>query len=419
MRFVADFHLHSKYARATSPRCDPDGLAEGSKIKGIDIIATGDYTHPVYFEELKAKLQNEEEGLFPYKGVRFILSCEISLIYPNEKKGRYDRMHHLVLTDSLETVAQINDRLSRYGDLKADGRPILKMSSAHFAEEIFSISNKNVIIPAHVWTPHFSVFGSVGGVNSMEEAFADKADKIFAIETGLSSDPAMNWMLSGLDKYTLVSNSDAHSLEKLGREANVFDLKRPTYDSLIEAVRTRKGFVKTYEFYPEEGKYHYDGHRDCKTVLAPWETEEKNGLCPVCKKKVTVGVLNRVYQLSDRKLGFRPKNAVDFQHIVPLPTIISKAIKKPETSKKVAEEYSKIVRYFGTEFALFDAPEDKIRFATSNEIADAIIKVRQGNISWVPGYDGAFGELILKSDKISPASKKKSVDRMQKKLDEY
>jgi PHP family Zn ribbon phosphoesterase len=214
-----------------------------------------------------------------------------------------------------------------------------------------------------------------------------------------------------------VSNSDAHSLEKLGREANVFDLKRPTYDSLIEAVRTRKGFVKTYEFYPEEGKYHYDGHRDCKVILTPWETDEKKGICPVCKKKVTVGVLNRVYQLSDRKLGFRPKDGVDFQHIVPLPTIISKAIKKPETSKKVAEEYDKIVRYFGTEFALFDAPEDKIKFATSTEIADAIIKVRRGNISWVPGFDGEFGQLILKEMAASP--KRKSVNKNQTKLDEF
>ena len=416
MQFITDFHLHSKYARATSPKNDIDGLSEGSKVKGINIIATGDYTHPQYFDEIKSKLKINEGGLFPYNGVRFILSCEISLIYPNEKKGRYDRMHHLVLTDSIETVAQINDRLSKFGDLKADGRPILKMSSDHFAEEIFSISNKNVIIPAHIWTPHFSVFGSVGGVNTFEEAFKDKSAKIFAVETGLSSDPSMNWMLSELDRFTLVSNSDAHSLEKLGREANVFDLEKPTYDNIINALKTRKGFKKTFEFYPEEGKYHYDGHRDCKVLYTPWETEEKKGICPVCKRKLTIGVLNRVYELSDRKLGFRPNDAVDFQHIVPLHTIISKVLKKAENSVKVAQEYDKLVRYFGTEFSVFDAQNEKIRMATTSEIADAIIRVKTGDISWVPGYDGVFGELVLDS-KIS--KEKKFVDKKQKNLDEF
>jgi len=440
MRAIADLHVHSKYARATSPQCNIAGLSQGAKQKGISIMATGDFTHPIYFEEVKNAFSKDQKdtgdaaGLYGYDNTRFILSSEISVIYReggtrtsgasqpagasqpiSETDERAKKMHHVVLAPSLEIAAQINERLSKYGNLKADGRPILMMSSAALMEELNAISPQIVLIPAHIWTPWFSVFGSKSGVDSIEEAFQDQAHRIFALETGLSSDPAMNWMLSSLDKYTLVSNSDAHSLGKLGREANVFELPQISFAALIHAIKTREGFVKTYEFYPEEGKYHYDGHRECNVLLTPWESKEKKNICPVCRKKITVGVMHRVADLADRKYGVTPERAVPFKHIIPLTTLISKALKKPETSSVIGEEISKLVRYFGNEFAVFEASEEQVRLATSPEIADAIIRSNQGRVRWIPGYDGVFGQLILEDDK--PA--KKAVDKKQKKLDDY
>lgn len=412
MRIVADLHVHSKYARATSPRCDIKGLTEGAKIKGIDVIATGDFTHPAYFTEIKSHLRNEEGGLFPYGEVKFILSTEMSLIYSD--KGRTYKMHHVVLSPSMEIAEQINDVMKKHGNLTEDGRPTLGISSAEFAEKLFGLSDDIVIIPAHVWTPWFSIFGSKSGVNSVEEAFEDKADKIFALETGLSSDPQMNWMLSSLDKYTLVSNSDSHSLEKLGREANVFELEEVSYSSIINALKTRKGFVKTYEFYPEEGKYHYDGHRKCGIRWSPEESSSHNNLCPVCRRKVTVGVLHRVDELADRKPGTRPENPVPFQHIVPLPTLISKVIKKGERTGAVMAEYNKLIDYFGSEFSVFEASNEQVKLSTNPEIAAAIEKVKNGDVAWLPGYDGVFGELILESK-----TKKGAKERRQKSLSDF
>ena len=412
MQVVADFHVHSKYARATSPLCEPDGLAEGAKIKGITVMATGDFTHPQYFELLKQKLTLEENGLFPYNGIHLMLSVEISLIYSG--KNHANKMHHLVLAPNFDVAAQINEVLGKRGNLKSDGRPILGIKSPEFAELLFEISKDIVIIPAHAWTPWFAIFGSSSGVNSVEEAFEDKADKIFALETGLSSDPQMNWMISKLDKYTLVSNSDAHSIDKLGREANVFELEELSYNAIINAVKTRKGFVKTYEFYPEEGKYHYDGHRNCKVILHPNETKKHKGLCPECKKPLTIGVLNRVYELADRPDGFKPPNAVPFKRIVPLKTVIGKAVGKSETSRPVYEYYSKLIRYFGNEFAVYEASEEQLRVATDKTIADALIRVNTGDITWVPGYDGEFGELVLDKKMVKGVTNKK-----QKTLDDF
>ncbi len=411
MRVVADLHVHSKYARATSQNNDIKGLSEGAKVKGIGLIATGDFTHPAYFEEIKAQLE-EEDGLFSYNGMRFILSTELSVIF--KKDGEAKKMHHLVLCPSLDMAAQMIDRLSRHGDLKADGRPMLMMSSAALADELFSISKELMIIPAHAWTPWFAIFGSKSGVDTVEEAFEEHSRHIHALETGLSSDPAMNWMLSSLDRYSLVSNSDAHSLGKLGREANVFELKELTYRSLMDSIKTRKGFVKTYEFYPEEGKYHYDGHRKCNVIMSPWEAKSRNNICPVCRRKLTIGVLHRVADLADRKAGFRPENAVPFEYIVPLSTVISKTIKKGENTMAVAEEYQKLIRYFGSEFAVFEAGNDQLKLATSPNIAESIIRVKEGRIRWVPGYDGVFGNLIL-DDTVT----RTAVDRRQKSLGDF
>jgi uncharacterized protein (TIGR00375 family) len=417
MKVIADLHVHSKYARATSPRNDIPGLCAGAKIKGINVMASGDFTHPSYFNELRRDLAPAETGtgLYRYDGVHFILSTELCVSF--ELNGKNRRMHQVVLAPSLEIVAQMNERLSRFGNLSEDGRPTLSVSCSQLAEELFSISKDIVIIPAHAWTPWFSIFGSKAGVDSVEEAFEDQSCNIFALETGLSSDPAMNWMLSALDRYSLVSNSDAHSLEKLGREANVFELDALAYRPLIDSIRTRKGFQKTYEFYPEEGKYHYDGHRECGIIFSPSESKSHNNICPVCRKKLTIGVLHRVSDLADRKLGFRPEGVVPFQHIVPLTTVISKAIRKPETSVVVLEEYSKLIRYFGNEFAVYESPEEQVRLATSKEIADALARVNSGKISWVPGHDGVFGQLIL--DEAKAETKKGAVDRKQKSLDDF
>ncbi len=413
MRYVTDLHIHGPYARATSAKCTIPGLAHGAKIKGINILATGDFTHPQWFSQIKGHLTEEDSGLYLYQGVRFILSVEISLIY-SSKLG-VKKMHHIVLAPNLSVAAQINDVLGKRGNLKADGRPILGISSPEFAEMLFEISKDIVIIPAHAWTPWFSIFGSNSGVDSVEQAFEDQAKKIFALETGLSSDPQMNWMASRLDKYSLVSNSDAHSLQNLGREANVFELERPSYASIVNAIKTRKGFVKTYEFYPEEGKYHYDGHRNCNVLMAPWESEKYNGICPSCKKRLTIGVLNRVNALADRKYGDKPEGVVPFQHIVPLPTVISKVIGKGENTQAVSVEYDRLIRYFGNEFAVFESPEEQIRLATSPEIAHALMKVKRGEVRWVPGYDGVFGELLLDDKKNLKVAK----DKRQKTLEEF
>ena len=410
-RIVADFHIHSKYARATSERCEPEGLAEGAKIKGINVIATGDFTHPTYFNELKYKLKDEDKGLYNYSGIKFILSVEIALFY--RVKDISKKIHIVILAPSLEIASQINEMLSKYGNLSADGRPMMKLSPVVLIDELMQISKDIFVIPAHIWTPHFSLFGSNSGVDKIEEAFEDQTKNIFALETGLSSDPILNWMISALDKYALVSNSDAHSPEKLGREANVFDLDVVSYKSIINAIKTRKGFIKTYEFYPEEGKYHYDGHRNCNVVLSPSESEKNNNKCPACGRKLTIGVMNRVVELSDRKYGFKPENAVPFQYIVPLKTVISKAIKKGENTIHVAGAYNKLVKYFGNEFAVYEASDEQLDMAISPDVSQAIKKVNKGEIKWVPGHDGVFGELFFDT------SRKNTVDKKQKTLEEF
>ncbi len=393
MRVVADLHIHSKYSGATSKNSDLEGLSEWAKIKGITLQATGDFTHPLWFKELKEKLKPGEDGLYTFSDQRFILSVEVSIIFPLKEKTR--KMHVVILTPYLETAEQINEKLSKYGDLRADARPTLLMSGEELIDEVKGVDKRNELIPAHIWTPWFSLFGSKFGVNSIEEAFGERSKEILALETGLSSDPLMNWAVSSLNKYALVSNSDSHSPKNLGREANVFEIEEISYDALINAIRTRKGFVKTYEFYPQEGKYHYDGHRKCNISLSPEEAEKFRNKCPVCRKPLTLGVLHRVYELADKKIGYKPENAVGFQHIVPLPKLIAKVLKRGETTKKVWEEYFRLVRYFGSEFNVYEASYDELLLATNKEMADAIYKVNTGEIKWKPGYDGIFGDFSL------------------------
>ncbi|MCX6772115.1 MAG: endonuclease Q family protein [Candidatus Micrarchaeota archaeon] len=318
MLVVADLHIHSKYSRATSPGMELETLSRWARIKGICVLGTGDFTHPEWYKELQAKAIESDSGFLQHGGMNFVLSSEISCIYTQGGRGR--RVHLVVLSPSLEIVAQINEALGKKYNLKSDGRPIIGASAVELADIVLNISDKNLVIPAHIWTPWFSVFGSMSGFDSLKECFGERARDIYAVETGLSSDPAMNWRLSELDRVQLLSNSDSHSPEKIGREANVLDLEHLTYNDMYEAIRYKeKGKLAcTYEFYPEEGKYHYDGHRLCKVSMAPEETKKHNGICPVCKKPLTIGVMNRVDALADRPEGYKPKGAAPFESLVPL-----------------------------------------------------------------------------------------------------
>ena len=391
MQVIADLHLHSKYSRATSPKCDLGGLAEWARIKGVGLLGTGDFTHPKWLKELKQGLRPAGEGIFDHHGTRFMLTAEVSNIFQLE--GKTKKIHTVLFAPSFEAVEQVNDAIKGHGNLEEDGRPILMMDVAELLDIVEGISKEIMFIPAHAWTPWFGVFGSKSGFNSLEEAFGKKASHIKAIETGLSSDPGMNWMLSKLDKVSLISNSDAHSPQKIAREANVFDLEKIDYKSITNAIITRKGFVKTYEFYPDEGKYHWDGHRNCGVWIDPVESRRMGDRCPRCGKPLTVGVMHRVADLADREKGFRPMSAVPYTNLVPLATILSVVRGKGEQTKAVTEEYFKLVNYFGTEFRVLEAPKEELRLAADKPLADAIANAREGKVYWRPGYDGVFGEL--------------------------
>lgn len=405
VKFIADLHIHSKYSRATSKEMDLEGLSKWARLKGIDLVASGDFTHPQWLAELKSKLKPAEDGLFEYNGARFILNVEISSIY--SKNGQVRKVHNLVFAPSFDIVDRINRELGRIGNLNSDGRPILGLDSEKLAEIVFGISNECVIIPAHAWTPWFSIFGSKSGFDTIEECFGPYSDRIFAIETGLSSDPAMNWRLSKLDNISLISNSDAHSPSKLGREVNVFDTKL-SYNTMFSAIRHKDPtkFLYTIEFFPEEGKYHYDGHRNCKVRWAPKETKVNKAICPVCRRPVTVGVMNRVDKLADRDDGFKPGRAIPFKNLIPLQEIIAEAFGKGVNTKGVQQAYMSAVEKFGTEFKLLlDTSEADLRRGLDPRIAEGIIRVRQGRVNIAPGYDGEFGAIRIFDENETKAPK--------------
>ncbi len=396
VRVIADLHIHSRFSRATSRDMDLEHLARWTKWKGIDLLGTGDFTHPQWFRELSHKLGPVAEGIYEYEGARFLITGEISCIWSQD--GRQRRVHFLVLVPSLEDAAKINRELSRLGNLAADGRPTLGIPGRKLLQVILGASPEAAVIPAHAWTPWYSIFGSNSGFDSLEEAFGKDAEKIFAIETGLSSDPPMNWRLSALDRLSLVSFSDAHSPSRLGREACVFDLPALNYGTLISAIREKdlKRFLFTVEFFPEEGKYHYDGHRACNVVLPPKESLKLGNRCPVCGRPLTVGVLHRVEALADRPEGFEPEGAIPYRSLVPLEEIIAQAMGVGKGTKRVLEEYRKLVERFGSEFSiLLDLPEEEIRTAIPGPIGEAILKVRQGELEIRPGYDGVYGEIKI------------------------
>ena len=399
MRFIADFHIHSKYSRATSKDMEVETLARWAKKKGISLLGTGDFTHPTYFAELRSKLVPTGNGLFELKNgekdVRFILTTELCNIYTQDGKGR--RIHNLIFVPSLEVADKIRSKLGNLGKLSSDGRPIFKFTARELVKMIMDISDECLVIPAHAWTPWFSIFGANSGFDSIEECFGELSPHIHAIETGLSSDPEMNWRLSRLDSITLLSNSDAHSPNRLGREANAFDCALD-YREIVEAIRKkdRKKILYTVEFFPEEGKYHYDGHRNCGVIFSPPETKSHHYLCPKCQKKLTVGVMHRVEALADRPEGFMPRNAIPSIHTLPLEEIIAEAVGTRVGTKGVETEYDRLIEKGGSEFRiLLEATPDELASYASPKILEGIIRNRQGKVRIVPGHDGTYGKITL------------------------
>ena len=408
MLYYTDLHIHSKYSRATSKSCNLEELAVWAKKKGLSLISTGDFTHPAWFNEIKEKLVPAGEGVYRLRPdiekalslgenpVRFLLSVEISTIYKKGDKTR--KVHHVVFCPSIETAHIFREKLDALGNIKSDGRPILGLDSRNLLETVLESGEGSFIIPAQIWTPWFSVLGSKSGFDSIEECYDDLSEHIFAVETGLSSDPQMNWHVSKLDKYRLVSNSDAHSPSKLAREATVFD-HNPDYYSLMHALKTGEGYVGTVEFFPEEGKYHEDGHRKCNICLSPEDTKKLNGICPVCGKPVTIGVSYRVNELSDRKeIITPPSTAGEVFSLVPLQEIVSEIMQVGPQSKSAVCEYERLVHRFGSELAILqDIPTDEISKA-STLLGEGISRLRQGKVIKHAGYDGEYGVIKLFED---------------------
>ncbi|UCE16770.1 MAG: DNA helicase UvrD [Candidatus Bathyarchaeota archaeon] len=418
MRVIADFHVHSRYSRATSKKMNIQEITRFAQVKGLSLMGTGDFTHPLWLKELKEDLievpdidlyKPAKNSEFP---VHYILMGEVSTIFTVEE--RVKKIHHVLLTSSLETAVQVNERLAQYGNLAVDGRPTLDMSASQLVEEVMEVSGENVVIPAHVWTPWFSIFGAFSGFNRVEDCYQDMTKHIFALETGLSSDPPMNWRLSALDRFALVSNSDCHSAWpwRIGREANVFELERLTYQEVVDAMRKKDGRFKfTIETNPAYGKYHWSGHRNCKVSLSPQNAMKLGSLCPVCRKRLTKGVEQRVEELADRPMGFKPEGAVGYMRLLPLSEIISAllGVSYPGV-QKVWKIYNALVEKFGDEYAvLIDASREEMAEIVDLKIAEAIVRVREGKARVIPGYDGVYGQLVIFSGEKEKLLEKKRV----------
>ncbi len=401
---IADFHIHSCFSRACSRNLTLKHIDETCRCKGVDIIATGDFTYPQWFLSIKNELEETKNnsGLYKLKSVdndkvKFILSTELALIYKKGDKTR--RIHIVVHAPNIQAVEELNKYLDKNYNIRSDGRPILGMPAPELVRLCLSIHPQFLIYPAHIWTPWFAVFGSKSGFDSIEECFEDQTNNIYAYETGLSSDPEMNWRLSSLDSLTLLSNSDAHSLPNIGREANVFELKEETYEEIYQAIKNKdlKKIKYTIEFYPEEGMYHFDGHRVCGVSFTPQETKRHKGICPVCKKPLTVGVLSRVEELADRPFGIKPRNTYGFKKLVELDKIIAEALGiKSRNSQKVKNIYNNLIDNLGTELdILLNVPIEKIKKNSSSLIALGVERVRTGKLIIKPGFDGQYGEVKI------------------------
>ncbi|PIP68356.1 MAG: DNA helicase UvrD [Candidatus Omnitrophica bacterium CG_4_9_14_0_2_um_filter_42_8] len=405
MKFTADLHIHSKYSRATSPNMNIKTLSEYAKLKGIALLGTGDFTHHLWLEELKNTLKDSGNGLFEYNGVNFMLTGEISSIY--SKNGKVRKIHNIIFAPSFDIADKINSALSGYGNIAYDGRPIIGIDAKNLAEVLFGISKDIFLVPGHIWTPWFSLFGSKSGFDSIEECFEEYTKDIYALETGLSSDPAMNWQLSKLDRFSLISNSDSHSPQKIGREANVFNTEM-SYKAVTDALKKKdkKKFLYTVEFFPEEGKYHYDGHRLCNIRFSPQETKKNKNICPKCGKPLTIGVMNRVSELADRPEGFVPENSIPFKRMIPLAEIIADTLGVGDASKAVDAGYRAIIPRLGTEFeVLMEVSQDKLLKELPVKIAKAIINVRKGDVNILPGFDGEYGTIEILKEEDAAAEK--------------
>lgn len=393
--FIADFHIHSKYSRATSREMDIENLTRWAKLKGISLLGTGDFTHPQWAVELKGKLSQVEYGLYEYNGIYFILTTEVSNIY--FKTGRTRKVHNIIFAPTFKEVDEINYYLKSYGNLAADGRPILELSCEEMVRELTNINPDIYIVPGHIWTPHFSLFGANSGFDNIQDCFGEQTKRIPALETGLSSDPAMNFRWSKLDRFSLISNSDSHSPSRIGREANVF-IRRFSYRELFGILKNKdkERFLFTIEYFPEEGKYHWDGHRNCNARLSPSEARQNNSLCPVCGRKVTVGVMHRLEELADRKEGFTLPSGIPYKNLVPLDQIIAEAVGLSPESVAVQREYNSLINRLGCEFdILLWIPEEDIKKGCSSKIARGILKIRKGEVEVLPGYDGEYGKVNI------------------------
>lgn len=413
---VVDLHIHSHYSRATSRDCTFEGLYKWGKLKGIHVIGTGDFTHPAWFEEMRAKLEPDGSGLFRLKDelsapidallppdvraqeLRFVPSVEIASIY--SKGGRVRKLHQLIVLPTFEAVSELNARLSRIGNLKADGRPILGIDAKELLRHALEVSPDALYIPAHIWTPWFGMFGSKSGFDSIAEAYEELAPEIRAIETGLSSDPAMNWRVKDLDGIAITSNSDAHSPQKLGREATLVQANL-SYEDIVGAYKTNdKRLIGTIEFFPEEGKYHLDGHRDHGVRFTPEQTKAHGGICPVCGKPLVIGVDNRVAELAERPAGYQPKNAKKVEYIIPLAEILAELRGTKSTSgKAVTQDCHEVLERLGNEFdVLRKVPVEAIEAAGFKLLALAIDRLRRGQVVRDPGYDGVYGTIKVFAD---------------------
>ena len=418
MKIISDLHIHSRFSRATSKNLNIENLEKYARIKGLDLLGTGDFTHPEWLKELKKELTEDETGILKTKtGFNFLLQTEISLIYTQDGKGR--RVHNIILAKNFDIVEQINTALRRRGRLDYDGRPIFGIPCPEFVEMMKSIDKDIEIIPAHIWTPWFSLFGSNSGFDSVKDCFKEKAKEIHAIETGLSSDPAMNWRLSQLDNLSIVSFSDLHSYWpwRIGREATVFDCKL-NYMEIINCLKNKK-IDMTIEVDPNYGKYHLDGHRACDVCMEPGDAIKNKDICPKCGKKLTIGVLHRVEELADREEGYKPKDAVPFKSLIPLSEILASLIGTSVATQKTWKEYNNLIGKFGSELnILLNVEKEELSKSAGENIADAIMKNREGRIKIKPGYDGVYGEPVFE-EKILEKKKENKVRQVQKGLGDF
>ncbi len=412
MVVYADFHIHSKYARAVSPNSTLENLAAGAAVKGLGIIGTGDFTHPKWFDEIRNKLQpagEGQDGLYTLRGsphdIRFMLTTEVATF------DSFKRVHHIIHVETMDEAKQLNDVYGKRGNLAADGRPMFgRTSSADLVEMTKQAAPRAEIVSAHAWTPYFGVLGDKSGFNSVQEAYGDQAGKVLGIETGMSSTPSMNWRVSSLDKFAIMSNSDPHSPQswRIGRECNAFSDDCNSFKEIFDAVRRADNskFLFTVETAPEYGRYHWDGHRGCNFSSSPQETQKVNGICPVCKKKLTIGVDNRVEKLADRPVGFQRKNAIPFKTVLPLAELIVAVYGGSLYAKGTAEIYQKLIAKFGNEFTiLFDASEKDVAEIAGHQLARVAMLNRENKIKIKPGYDGEYGVLQLPNELIVKAKR--------------